>query len=181
MPLINWKKKKPTIIIDIDGVIRNIFSRMVEVINEHLYLNIKESSINSWDLESCIDVDPVWLFTTFGRQIFYESKPYPDTIKHLSMISDSYNIILVSNQITKENEEYTTQWLTKCGIKILVDKVIYTKDKNSVEADIIIDDYPENLKGHNARYKYLYDQYHNRDCKEYNRVYNLHHLISWLE
>lgn len=165
------------IIIDIDGVIRNINKAIVKVCKDHLDKNISESNINNWDLVKCIGVNPKWLFTTFGKQIFADAEIYRESFIALSALIFQHNLVLVSKQLNDTNKGFTNYWLSKNKISI---PVIYTENKNEVESDVIIDDYPGNLTNHNAKYKFLFDQPHNQNCKDFKRVYNLFHFIHEL-
>lgn len=163
------------IIIDIDGVIRNTNKAIVKVCRVFFGKKFIEDNINDWDLVKCIGVNPVWLFTEYGKEIFQDAEIYRESISALEEMVHQHNLVLVSNQINDANKKYSDRWLFKHDIFI---PVIYAANKNEVEADIIIDDYPGNLKNHNAKYKFLFDQPHNRNCTDFKRVFNLYHFIN---
>lgn len=163
------------IIIDIDGVIRNTNKAIVKLCKEKLDKIITEDDINDWDLMKCIGINPEWIFTEYGKEIFEHAEIYRESISALKSIVNVHNLVLVSNQINADNIWFTDKWLYRYDIFL---PVVYVEDKNEVEADIIIDDYPKNLRNHTAKHKFLFDQPHNRDCNEFERVFNMYHFIN---
>jgi len=167
------------LILDIDGVIRDIIPQIVWVYNIYYAVGkVTESNITEWDLSKCLPLikDTKRFFIENGIEIFVHSEPFPETLSALDILKREFDTVLVSHQY-EEIRHYTDVWLERHKIDI---PVIYTADKNQVTGDIIVDDYYKHLDKHNATYKYLMHANYNKHITGYSRIYNLYHLIHEL-
>ena len=146
--------------IDCDSVLRDFIPDLVNQIKKdypdkaHM---IKEA--NAWEWESWL---PFWTEEQTEGYVF--SRRYlelfgPDASPIESSVEDwpklkewakenGHELILVSAQ-RPHCEEPTTEWLQRWGF--MFDEIHYTKDKWSIDVDVLIDDSPEKLKDFNDK------------------------------
>ena len=165
---------KPILILDIDGVIRNILPSILRCYNWSVPFPISEKDCNKYNLDFISDKRD--FFIKHGEQIFRNSPMFPEVKEAIGILKKVCKVILVSSQYD-ENIDYTNDWLSSHSLSDI--EVIYTWDKNEVQSDIIVDDCPKNLQFHNARFKFLFDAVYNKD-EDYKRVFSLFHLIHEL-
>jgi len=165
---------KPILILDIDGVIRNILPSILKCYNWSVPFPISEKDCNKYDLAFISDKRA--FFIKHGEEIFRNSPMFPEVTEAIGILKKVCKVIFVSSQYD-ENIDYTNDWLSSHNLSDI--EVIYTWDKNEVQSDIIVDDCPKNLQFHNAPVKFLFDAVYNKDedCK---RVFSLFHLIHEL-
>ena len=140
--------------IDCDGVLRDFIPCLIDNIKEtHPEHSDKILTPTSWDWEQWL---PFWseeetekyvfddnYITLFGVDCPPIKESFLDWPKLQKWaLENDHKLILVSAQ--RENcEELTTEWLQRWGF--MFDEVHYTKEKWSVDVDVLIDDSPEKL------------------------------------
>ena len=140
--------------IDCDGVLRDFIPDVINKIKEtHPEHSDKILTPNSWDWETWL---PFWTEDETEKYIFedhYEELFGPEANVIPSVLEDwpklkewakenGHKLVLVSAQ-RPHCEEPTTEWLQRWGITF--DEMHYTKEKWSIDVDVLIDDSPEKL------------------------------------
>lgn len=176
--------------IDMDGVIRDIFTPMLEI-----YLRIYKEKLTMEDIFD-YDVDKVFtkvrevdnmsaakfFFNGFSaRRLFLYSKPYEGVRESLKRLKEAgHKIVIVTWQFNTENKMHTLQFLEDNDIPY--DDICFTKDKWMVQGDILIDDNPEFiLDERDMTDKFLVDMPYNKDCNFTGmRVPNLNTAVDYI-
>lgn len=167
--------KKALIVLDVDGVIRNILPAVLECHNKSVPFPITVKDIKKYDLDFLGDKKA--FFIKHAERIFRNSPAYPESISAVKVLQKLYEIKFVSAQY-EENWDYTIDWFV--NHKLPNNLLYFAIDKSRVECDVIVDDCPDNLRNHPARHKFIFDQNYNRDCMDFERVFSLYHLIHKL-
>ena len=146
--------------IDCDGVLRDLIPAIIDGIKTtHPQHANKILTPKSWDWEDWL---PFWTEDETEKFVFednYEKLFGPDANVIPSVLEDfpilkawaiknGHELVLVSAQ-RPHCEELTTEWLQRWGI--VFDEMHYTKEKWSIDVDVLIDDSPEKLKDFNER------------------------------
>jgi len=131
------------LLIDIDGVVRNITKPCIDIYKTYYnpQSTIIESDILLYEMESLFPeiVDlPGIFFGKFAKEVFLDlSKPYPQAIEIINELYLHHDIHIVTHQF-KGNEIYTLQWLEKYGL--MYNSISFTSDKNNIFGEFAIDD-----------------------------------------
>jgi uncharacterized HAD superfamily protein len=129
---------------DVDGVLRNTFIGMAKA---YLFMGghkmFKLSDFTDYDFTKMMNIThKEQFFRDYAETIFLDSRPMP-YIHEMNNIKNYGKIQIITSQF-KGLECLTLEWLDK--YKIPYDEIHFTWDKSSVKTDILLDDYPENLK-----------------------------------
>lgn len=163
--------------IDIDGVLRNILDTMCRIYNEDFCTTIKEEDVKKYHVDEAftlikerIGISGVeYFFDDNGFRIFRCSRPYEgvrDAMKKLHEMG--HKIIIVSFQRSHENRIDTLEWLNSNNI--YYDDICFTKDKDIVKGDIMVDDNPEFLYQLTDNCQpVLIDMPYNKECHSFVR------------
>ena len=185
------KKNKITMIIkiDVDGVIRDIFTVMCKIYNEDFKENITVDNIFDYDVDKVFTkIKENWgisaieyFFKIHFREVFLFSKPYNDVKKAISELKKAgHKIIITTWQFTLANKINTLYFFSLNDIPY--DDICFTKDKWLIKADWIIDDNPEFIcnEKENAK-KILVNMPYNKDI-DYDciRVNNLKVAVKFI-
>lgn len=136
--------------IDVDGVIRDIFTRMCEIYNDMFNTNLKPSDIYDYDVEKVFpkikqtfNMDASYFFfDANSEEIFFKSKPYLDAKTSIErLINEGHHVVIATWQKTDKNKTDTLNFLKK--YKIPYHDICFTRDKWMIKSDVIIDDNPE--------------------------------------
>ena len=146
--------------IDCDGVLRDFIPDVINKINEtRPHHSDKILTPNSWNWEDWL---PFWTEDETEKYIFednfYElfgpdANPIPSVLEDFPIlkawaIKNGHELVLVSAQ-RPHCEEPTMEWLQRWGI--MFDEYLFTKEKWSIDVDVLIDDSPEKLDIFNER------------------------------
>ncbi len=141
--------------IDCDGVLRDLIPCITDSIKKtHPQHADKILEPNSWNWEDWL---PFWSEERTEQYVFEENyldffgpecPPIDSAVEDWNKlrawaIENGHELILVSAQ-RRHCKEPTTEWLNKWGFKGW-DEMHYTKDKWSIDVDVLIDDSPEKL------------------------------------
>ena len=142
--------KKKRIGVDVDGVKRDLFSRLVEVYLIY-YPNHIVTPIERWTNYKVSKYFPIgeeiyeFWFKEHPSEIYLRAKAYVGAIEMMYDLRQQGNeVIIVSKQPYKHLEDLTRTWLNlnnvpNHGIK-------FTQDKGEFEGDFILEDSPIDLK-----------------------------------
>jgi len=146
--------------IDCDGVLRDFIPDVINKIKEtHPEHSDKILTPNSWNWEDWL---PFWTEDETEKYIFedhfYElfgpdANVIPSVLEDFPIlkawaIKNGHELVLVSAQ-RPHCEEPTMEWLQRWGITF--DEYNFTKEKWSIDVDVLIDDSPEKLDVFNER------------------------------
>ena len=141
--------------IDCDGVLRDFIPALIDSIKEtHPQHADKILVPESWDWEQWL---PFWTDEETEKYVFednyldffgVEASPIQSSVEDWKILKrwaedNGHELVLVSAQ-REHCEEPTTEWLKKYGFDF--DEIHYTKNKWSIDVDVLIDDSPEKLK-----------------------------------
>jgi len=136
---------KKTIKLDVDGVLRDVVTPLLEIYNDTYKDNVKHDDIIEWDISKFLKYDAKYnnMFAEYPEHIFRDGKLYnPNTSRILRELQTEYNIHITTHQF-KGLEIYTVEWLYKH--KIPYDYLSFAKDKTRIRGDFLIDDGEHNL------------------------------------
>ena len=147
--------------IDCDGVLRDLIPCITDSIKEtHPQHADKILEPNSWNWSDWL---PFWTEEEAEHYVFEdnyldffgpECPPINEAVEDWNRlrawaIENDHKLILVSAQ-REHCEEPTTDWLQRWGF-VGWDEMHYTKEKWSIDVDVLIDDSPEKLDKFNDR------------------------------
>lgn len=136
--------------IDVDGVIRDIFTKMCKVYNEIFGLELTPMDIFDYDVEKVfpkiretLHMDASYFFfEKLSKDIFFKSKPYNGVKESIQELMDAgHKVVIVTWQKTDESKINTINFLKKYNIPY--DDICFTRDKWMINGDWLIDDNPE--------------------------------------
>ena len=142
--------------IDCDGVLRDFIPDLIDGIKTtHPEHADKILVPESWDWETWL---PFWTEDETEKYVFEDNyldffgavaNPIKSSVEDWPKLKqwakeNGHELILVSAQ-REHCKEPTTEWLNKWGFKGW-DEMHYTKEKWSIDVDVLVDDSPEKLK-----------------------------------
>lgn len=139
--------------IDVDGVIRDIIGAMCKLYNKEFCEHYVPSNITNYNVDNYFPkviekygVKPsYYYFIRRGEIIFKDMvKTFNRAKKSIELLKQhGHKVIIVTWQLNDDNKKFTKEFLDNNGI--LYDEIVFTKEKYSVNGDILIDDNPEFL------------------------------------
>jgi 5'(3')-deoxyribonucleotidase len=163
----------------VDGVLRNTFMGMAKA---YLFMGghkmFKFSDFKDYEFTKMMNIhNKEQFFRDYAETIFLDSRPMP-YINEMGNLKQYGKIQIISSQF-KGLENLTLEWLDK--YKVPYDEVHFTWDKSNVKTDVLLDDYPENLKKMpKETLKVCYDALYNQDWTG-TRVKNLREFVNLIE
>lgn len=165
--------------IDVDGVLRDIMTPMCKLYNEKFDENIKPEDISEYDVSStfkkCDDIKN-FFFVENAKEVFLNSHPHNYVREALELIHYmGHKIVICTWQFNNTNKKYTLDWLEKHNL--FYDDICFTKDKEMINCDVMIDDNPDFLsKEDNDTIKILINSSYNKNVeiegiRRYNSLY----------
>lgn len=170
-------KKRPTIAIDVDGVLRNNLGIMVDTYNGLFNLNKKTSDIKDFLTELSFPLikeklgieASYYFFNIMAKEVFLDAPAYPHIKEDIEALQEVADVVIITYQKGYLNKKYTLEWLEKNGIE--PNGVCFLKDKTVVHCDALIDDNDWNFLGTHVGTSVLVNQ-------PYNESVNLGELIN---
>lgn len=136
--------------IDVDGVIRDINSKMCEIYNQTFNQRLTINDIFDYDVTkvfkkikektkmSAVD----FFFHLHSKDVFLHSKPYEGVKEAIDKLRTAgHKVIIVTWQFNLNNKINTLLFLEKNNIHY--DDICFTRDKWMIQGDYLIDDNPE--------------------------------------
>ena len=140
---------KPVVAIDCDGELADWMGYVIPVANILFNKNIKQSDLTGWDLYDIID-DPTAKTTLYDylnqTKMILDMNPYEEALRGMSALKEFADIYVVTSPMMNYPNWilHRNKWLrTHFGID--KNHVIHTAAKHLVQADVFIDDKPENV------------------------------------
>jgi 5'(3')-deoxyribonucleotidase len=150
----HWKdspSQKMRVKVDIDGVLRNTFSAMIDLYNNEFGESLQVADIISYDADVSFPLiqeklgksGNTWFFKEHPRECFL-APAFPGVSEALKGLqAKGWEVVICTNQPTEAGRRYTLQFLE--DNKIPYDELHFTKSKHLVSGDYLIDDAPEFL------------------------------------
>ena len=169
--------------IDMDGVIRNIIPTMLKIYNSEFNENLKETDITVYNVNTSF---PKFIsergklasdafFVDKAKEIFLDSDSFIGAKEAIDMLHRAgHKIIICTWQITYEAKQYTLEFLE--NNKIYYDDICFTKDKQLIKSDVIIDDNIEFLEKDLSNKKVCISAAYNQEWN-YDRYETLYSFV----
>lgn len=144
-----YQEVKPVVAIDCDGVLADWMGYVIPVVNILFNTNIKQSDLTGWDLYDIID-DPKAKTTLYDylnqTKMILDMNPYDEALRGMTALKEFADIYVVTSPMMNYPNWilHRNKWL-KTHFGIDKNHVIHTSAKHLVQADVFIDDKPENV------------------------------------
>lgn len=154
--------------VDIDGVLRDNLSKMVEIYNHYFDDNKTREDVVDFKCENIfprIEKETgvkasEWFFQLHSAEVFEDSLPCVGALEAFKGLQQYGKVIIVSYQKTTENKIQALKWLEKNGFPTT--DVCFLKDKTLLHTDYLIDDNDWNFKNTNVKHAVLIDAPYNQ-------------------
>lgn len=134
--------------IDVDGVLRNIAGKIIELYNSEYNANIQYNEIKDYKMEDIVGMNTdefmMKYFFELGHEVFEKSNVIGNPTESLiNLKNNGHDIHIITHQF-KGLEAYTIRWLI--NNEIPYDSITFSEDKSIVNVDLFVDDKVENLQ-----------------------------------
>jgi 5'(3')-deoxyribonucleotidase len=171
-------------IVDIDGVLAEQVTPMLEILNPQLGLNLTKEDITVYD-QKVGDIDiGEWLRRKMTDPDWIVELPLiPFAAEGVAVLRNIGKVMIATSR-PKLGCWATEEWLTRN--QIFVDGLMFTPNKELLPGDVLIDDSPQNIImfGRTEGFGLLFDQPWNRNFDfadpEIKRVYGWKNIIDLL-
>jgi len=182
--------------IDVDGVLRNNLSTMVELYNKNFDDNKTVDDVTDFMTEvSFPKIEELtgqtassWFFQKHSKELFEEAESFPHIKEDIETLQKYGKVIVVTYQKSFLNKRQTLDWLEKEGIN--PDGLCFLKNKTMVQSDYFIDDNDWNFINANADCGVLINAPYNKNvnlsilkeksnCFEIKRFNSLHDFVKY--
>ena len=187
------QKRKLRIGIDVDGVLRDFDSKVMEIIKEVYPDKILSEVTHGYDFPN-VDVPikelaKLWQ-ETHCEEIYREAELMPGVKEEFKLLKEwsrtqrpGHQFVCVTAQMPF-NACHTHYWLGKHYFNFM--EVFISNNKHNVNIDFLIDNSPKNYAkwvaaGRDEKEFILFDRPYNQDCPATNRIYKLSDAIKILE
>lgn len=161
--------KRPTIAIDVDGVLRDNLGIMVSMYNKAFHLNMTTDDVKEFKTEKSFPLIAErlhisasgYFFSCRAKEIFLDAPAYPNIKEDIEALQKVADVIIITYQKDYRNKRYTLEWLEKNGIE--PSGICFLKDKTLVHCDALIDDNDWNFLGTHVGTSVLVTQPYNKD------------------
>jgi 5'(3')-deoxyribonucleotidase len=159
---------RPTIAIDVDGVLRNNLGIMVHLYNKEFDQKMKISDVKEFMVEKSFPLIPErlgmksseYFFNLHAKEIFLDAPVYPNVKECIDNLKETADVIIVTYQKDYTNKRYTLEWLEKNGIE--PNGICFLRDKTLVHANVLVDDNDWNFIGTHCHTSILVTQPYNK-------------------
>lgn len=184
------KNGKTTFVVDLDGVLRDIFSQMIKLYNNEFGENLKPEDVKDYDVEvsfpkahAAYGSSYHYFFEKHADYIFLLSQPIKDAVEAMKRLQKFGKIVIATIQPTTHNKILALKWLDKLGVPY--DEIRFVDTKAGIDCDYFIEDYPKNMEGAGGL-KILIDTPYNQGVEEVNGWYlyrfeSLERFVAWCE
>jgi hypothetical protein len=137
--------------LDIDGCVRDIHSKLVQVyrreLDEEFHWCDNPEKWAVYEISNYFSlgkgVYDFW-FKTHAKEIYTKSLPFPDLYEIEALYDEGDDIIVLTDQPNQETTIYTLEWVLK-HIPYAIE-IHFTPNKGSVGCDVYFDDAPHHIK-----------------------------------
>ena len=159
---------RPTVAIDVDGVLRNNLGIMVHLYNKEFDQKMKISDVKEFMVEKSFPLIPErlgmksseYFFNLHAKEIFLDAPAYPGVKECIDKLKETADVIIVTYQKDYTNKRYTLEWLEKNGIE--PNGICFLRDKTLVHANVLVDDNDWNFIGTHCHTSILVTQPYNK-------------------
>jgi len=182
--------KQTTFVVDLDGVLRDIFSQMIKLYNNEFGESLKPEDVKVYDVETSFPKAHAaygssyhYFFEKHADYVFLLSQPMEGAVEAMKRLKEYGKIVIATIQPTTHNKILALKWLDKCGV--LYDEIRFVDNKTGIDCDYFIEDYPKNMEGAGGL-KVLIDAPYNQGVDEVNnwfiyRYESLERFVGWCE
>lgn len=175
--------KKGIIAVDQDFVLAKLTEKWVEYYNTIFDDSLKIEDIKSWDVTQYVKPEAKnYMINILNLHKFYRDlEVVEDSQRVLGQLSDSYEIIIVTDPFTRMSFKSKYDWLKENFPFIPTTNYVFTGNKSIVQADYLIDDGVHNLevfKGYGLLYEAPYNENEDRFYKVKNWQ-DIEHLFDY--
>ena len=193
--MMETSKKRPTIAIDVDGVLRNNLGIMVDTYNQLFNLDMKTTDVKDFLTELSfplikerLEIEAsYYFFKLMAKQVFLDAPAYPNIKEDIETLQKVADVVIITYQKDYTNKKYTLEWLEKNGIE--PNGICFLRDKTVVHCDALIDDNDWNFLGTHVGTSILVTQPYNEsvsldevitktNSKQLIRVDSLHDFVE---
>lgn len=168
--------KRPTIAIDVDGVLRDNLGIMVSMYNKEFGTDMKESDVKEFKTEISFPLIEErlhisasrYFFSCMAKEVFLDAPAYPNIAEDIKRLQEVADVIIITYQKDYRNKKFTLEWLENNGIE--PNGICFLRDKTVVHCDALIDDNYWNFFGTNVGTSVLVTQ-------PYNEATDLNELL----
>lgn len=161
--------KRPTIAIDVDGVLRNNLGIMVDMYNNEFNQNLKISDVNEFMVDISFPLvqeklhikASEYFFRKKAKEVFLDAPAYDGVKDDIERLKEVADVIIITYQKGYENKKYALQWLEKNGID--PNGICFLRDKTIVHCDALVDDNYWNFWGTHVKTSVMVDAPYNKD------------------
>ena len=173
--------------IDVDNVLRDTLKQVIKVgIEKGAYKELKKADFKSYNIFRHVPLNESYesFFKSNAEELFYNANPlqYSNYVNKLGQ--DGHEVVIVTSQY-RGLESLTLDWLKKNKIKY--DEIDFTFNKSKIKLDILVDDYPSNLKSLDSSViPVIYTQpynltYHRADYRTKNMKHFVEEIMPEIE
>lgn len=139
------------LVVDVDGVIADQVSPVLERLNKIYRLNVTKDQIKRWD-EPIADTDIKTEIekSLLDKKFVLSLKLIDNAREALNQLAEEHEIIIATNRAPVV-DQVTQEWLKKNGIPYHHYVNTSTSGKGTIVGDILIDDYPGNVLEFSAK------------------------------
>lgn len=181
----NYPSNKLIIALDIDNVICNTTETLLQYINERLSMNLSMEDITDYWIEKFLPPQREWIVNTafHDSAMWKEVKLIDGAAKYIEKLYNDGHEIYFATATTAVNFKKKVSFLKRQLNFFPEDYVekhmISIKKKQLLCADILVDDYLDNLTGERSYYSICLDYPWNRELKEPDPW--LDRAVNWKE
>lgn len=184
------KNNKTTFVVDLDGVLRDIFSQMIKLYNNEFGENLKPEDVKDYDVDvsfpkahAAYGSSYHYFFEKHADYVFLLSPPMKGAVEAMKRLKGYGKVVIATIQPTTHNKILALKWLDKWNVPY--DEIRFVDTKAGIDCDYFIEDYPKNMEGAGG-YKVLIDAPYNQDAEEVNgwflyRFESLERFVAWCE
>lgn len=181
------KNDKLKILFDMDDVLADFIGYIIPVLNKMFDKSYKFEEITCWNLKPFYGENVNKVFEQ--DNIFFSLMPKNDVLKEFPKIYNNpkYDVWIVTACISTKGYIEKIMWLQKFFPDFPISRVIPCSEKDTVWADVLIDDGLHNLKAYELIGEpIVYDMPHNRSFEDgkpvtYKRVASIKDVRKYLE
>ena len=169
--------------IDVDGVLRDFASSLINVYKKH-YTGHEVTPVSRWNKYRVEGYFPIgkdiykFFQTSFPNEIYTHAQPYPGAKKFMDELKSKYDVYIITQQPTDHIAGLTDKWLRYHNLD--TGKIIFTQDKSRYQFDLVLDDCTDNLEAITLKESALavaMDRPWNQDWKN-NRVHKFNDFLK---
>jgi 5'(3')-deoxyribonucleotidase len=142
---------RPICLVDMDGIVANFERRAIQVYNQKVGTSLDEFNVDKYVGDKTIIDESIdkWIYRkSFQEQFFFAEIPVIENAQEgIRLLSEHFDIYFLTTEYRSnptcvyEKQQWLETYFPKWA-----DNTIFTKHKNMVYGDILIDDSPMNLQ-----------------------------------